>query len=52
LNQEQTAGCFGDFDGDGETELAIELEFEEMGGLVSIFGFDGTAEIYRSANSS
>ena len=39
--------CFGDFDGDGEVELAVELGFEELGGLVHIFGFDGPGEIYE-----
>ena len=39
--------CFGDFDGDGEAELAVELGFEELGGLVRTFGFDGPGEIYE-----
>ena len=39
--------CFGDFDGDGEAELAVELGFEELGGLVRTFGFDGPGDIHE-----
>ncbi|MFC1525248.1 FG-GAP repeat domain-containing protein [Candidatus Latescibacterota bacterium] len=33
--------CFGDFDGDGQTQLALELGREEIGGIVQLYDVGG-----------
>ena len=46
---EQSVGdlCFGDFDGDGQVDMAVEQGGEEVGGQIGLFGFDGVQPYER-----
>jgi hypothetical protein len=49
LNADVGDLCLGDFDGDGQIEMAVEQGGEEMGGLLGVYGFAGVQPYARFA---